>query len=184
MTLMTRFFVALHAACVLALLALTVALGDELPARIPLHFGANGQIDGWTNRSSWYLLPGIGAATFVLMTGLVIALPSRPELLNHPDKARLLRLPKTAQRAVIERITPVIAAMGLLVGLVFPVIQYAVWQGAHGRSTQWLGVTPFVLAGLPLLALPLLLTRLPREITRQEQALGRDAAAATRPPRR
>jgi uncharacterized membrane protein len=48
--------------------ALTLALYDALPARIPTHFGLSGHADGWTRRDvgAW-LLPGIALVVWAVL---------------------------------------------------------------------------------------------------------------------
>lgn len=48
--------------------ALTAAVWDKLPARVPTHFNLHGQVDGWMDRAvgGWLLL-GIALLTFVVV---------------------------------------------------------------------------------------------------------------------
>lgn len=56
------------AALVAAMWALTLAVYGELPSRVPTHWDAQGQVDGWMARAQGgFLMPGIAALSLGLM---------------------------------------------------------------------------------------------------------------------
>lgn len=71
----------LGAVCLLLMILLTALYWDRLPARIPTHFGFDGQPTAWGGRSAILLLPGVGLILCVVLT-LVRFLPDR--LYNYP----------------------------------------------------------------------------------------------------
>ncbi|MDL2356693.1 MAG: SdpI family protein [Pseudomonadota bacterium] len=67
----------LCAAVVMATLALTLALYAQLPARIPTHWNASGQIDGYGPRSYVFLHSAIMVGIMLLWTVLPALSPKR-----------------------------------------------------------------------------------------------------------
>lgn len=71
----------------------------DLPEQIPTHFNASGQVDAWGQRESIWLLPGIAAIMYLLLT----LLNRFPHLFNFPVKvteANAERLYTIGTRAV------------------------------------------------------------------------------------
>ena len=64
------------------LFLLPVLFYNQLPERIPIHFNAAGEPDGYSGREGIWLLPGIGLVLFVLLT----AINRSPETFNYPTK--------------------------------------------------------------------------------------------------
>lgn len=58
---------------------------NQLPERIPIHFNAAGDPDGYSGREGVWLLPGIGLVLFILLT----AINRSPETFNYPTKITL-----------------------------------------------------------------------------------------------
>ncbi len=74
---------------VLALAAQAVYYYPQLPERVASHFGAGGEADGWSSKTSFFVIEGLVVA---LMIGSFLVLPrwmrSLPEgLINLPNKA-------------------------------------------------------------------------------------------------
>ena len=55
--------------------AVSVLGSNSLPARIPTHFNVAGQPDGWGTPAMLWMMPGMAAATYLLMS-LVARYPS------------------------------------------------------------------------------------------------------------
>lgn len=109
----------------LSLIALTVSAEVSLPARIPTHFGFDGNPDGWGGKESLILLPVLSAAFYVGLT----ALERFPWLYNYPveitennasDQYRL-------GRRLIEWLKLVVLA-------IFSYLQWQTIEGAKGVS--------------------------------------------------
>jgi uncharacterized membrane protein len=75
-----RLIEILALSCMLAVWGFTIFSYKSLPASIPIHFDLNGNIDGWGDRNSIFLLPFISS---VLYGGMSI-LNRFPELYNYP----------------------------------------------------------------------------------------------------
>lgn len=151
---MTRGLHLLNGLLLAALVGGSLFVYPELPERIPLHFGADGQADRWGDRTllSWMALPLIGLATAALMTGVGIMLPRNPKWINMPDKDRLLQLPDYLQRWVIEGVAVTLQATTFVTLTMFAVIQYGSWlTAASGDGSSM--VTTGVIIGLAVLPL-------------------------------
>jgi uncharacterized membrane protein len=68
---------------------------ERLPARIPTHFDAAGNPNGWGSPSDLWMLPVIVAGVYLLMTAIV----RFPEAFNYPVEVTEVK------RAELERIT-------------------------------------------------------------------------------
>jgi uncharacterized membrane protein len=76
----------------LILVAVCVGLGlnwDRIPARFPMHWGANGQPNGWTTKSpaAAYSLPVIGGMVCLLLAGLGYVLPRSARRIQSSGRA-------------------------------------------------------------------------------------------------
>src|SRR5690349_21757430 len=67
-------------ALLLALFLIVAAGWRELPERVPIHFGVDGNADAWGNRLSSLMLPLIA----VVLYGFLTALSRFPHAFNYP----------------------------------------------------------------------------------------------------
>jgi uncharacterized membrane protein len=65
MTMKKQFIIAIG--LVLIPFAYAIYLYPTLPAKIPMHFNLNGEVDGWGSRESIYLLPSIMGLTSIFV---------------------------------------------------------------------------------------------------------------------
>jgi uncharacterized membrane protein len=162
-----RPLLAVNVVLALALTALSVYVYPWLPERIPTHFGADGAPDAWSERSllMWLLLPLIGAGTALLMCGIAALMPTRPHLLNIPDKKKLLALPPALQRRVMTEAAMTLYVMSVLLLVMFGLMQYGAYESARsGRASGGMVAGIVVgLAGLPLLTI-WMIVRIRREL--------------------
>jgi uncharacterized membrane protein len=77
-------------AAIFAVAALALYGPERLPARIPTHFNAAGQPDGWGSPHTLLLFPAIGAALYLLMTWVA----RHPAAFNFPVRVT----PRNRQR--------------------------------------------------------------------------------------
>lgn len=169
---MRRALGALTAGVLVALWAGSLAAWPELPARLPQHFDAGGEVTRWavTSLGSWLLLPAIATALVLLATLGGGLLERFPRSINIPDREAFLALPPARRRAVIERVRELLLAVALESALVMSVVQWTIWRRAHGGdATQGLMIT----LGLAILSTPLLLAvflpRIQGEVDRQRR---------------
>lgn len=142
----------------------------RLPARMPIHFGIQGQADGWVETSplAWFGLPLLALALVLLNAAIARWLPRRPDLFNHPDKQRFLALPATYRAPVIRRMQEFLHWISVQLVLLFGLIQVGIYRTALGATSGTFMVVVLVLgtAVLPMLLL-WNVSRIQTEITRQ-----------------
>jgi len=79
----------------------------QLPPRIPVHFNAAGEPDGWAGRSvvAWFLAPAIMLFLCALLGAIALWIDSlartSPELVNVPHKSLFLRLSPAARSEAV-----------------------------------------------------------------------------------
>jgi len=57
---------------------------NHLPNKIPIHFGADGQPNGWGSPGDLIMLPLVTLAIYLFMTLIVLLAPRFPDSLNFP----------------------------------------------------------------------------------------------------
>lgn len=154
-----------------ALVILAVAAYPGLPDRIPAHIGLDGTVTRFSERSlfGWFLLPGIAVVTHLVVVGVGVLIPGRPHLVNFPEKARLLALPREFQAPVIEELRAMLDLCALAVNSLMLVIQYQVWRTALGHQTSGLLLVSLLLPAIMTPALLLWLTRVTRVLEQEER---------------
>lgn len=143
-----------------ALVAYSAAVYGTLPDRIPTHLGLDGRPDAWADRSvaRWFLLPGFGAAMVLLFEVLSRLIVRRPDLVNIPDKDRLLRLPSRFQRPVLDQVVNLLDLTAVGVVALFALIQWHFTRIAAGTQVAMLPAI-IVLPSMLTVGLLLMLTR-------------------------
>ena len=155
-----------------ALVAWAAWLWPDVPARVPVHFGLDGQPARWADRSvwSWFGLPLVGLATAAgldVVTRWALARPGAPGV-NIPNKEAILALPPERRAAVLAHVATMVYWTGVACLAAFALIQADVWATAHGAATA-----PWTLGGVvvatvgPLAALVVGLARTGAELERQ-----------------
>ncbi len=121
-----------------ALAVFSVATFSELPAEMPRHLSASGDVTRSvpTSFGGWMLLPGIALATLGMLSGIEALLPRRPDLFNFPEKERLLALPPEYRRDAVREMQTVMQATAVLVMLLLGGVQVMMWRAAQGLSTR------------------------------------------------
>lgn len=134
-----------------------VALGywSDLPSKIPMHFGLNGQPDQFAEKSitSWFWLPTL-ASVFACGFGLLLPkwvrsmAASNSALLNVPDQRRFRALPTDARLRVIDAMMEPMLWMAVVLQWLFAWIVYSTakvaledWQ----RLPMWPTITAIAL---------------------------------------
>lgn len=157
------------------LVAWAAWLWPDVPARVPVHFGLDGEPDRWADRSvwSWFGLPLVGLATAAGLDALTrwsLSRPSAPGI-NIPNKGAILALPPPRRAPVLDRVGALLYGVGAWAMAAFVLIQAGVWTAATGA-----GAGPWPLAGTltaavgPLVALVVGLVRIDVELKRQQAA--------------
>lgn len=84
---------ALALALIVAMYTASVALYPRLPARVPMHWGIDGQPDGWGGPGSVFLMPTVALGVWALMVFLPRFDPGKA---NYPSFAGAYALLRTA----------------------------------------------------------------------------------------
>lgn len=142
-------------AIALGTLALASAEWGDLPQRIPVHLGADGQPDAWALKGgvAWFALAAIGVLLQLLLTVVAALVRRDPSAVNIPDKARLLELPPRHQAPVLFAVQGLVDLLALAVAVLIAVIQWQFVEVARGRAG--IGALPLFLAPAALLLVAL-----------------------------
>lgn len=151
----------------------SISVYDELPGRVPLHFGGDGQPDRFADRGfwSWFGIVLVASAVAALlygaawMTGWFVR--RKPRWVNVPDAERFRTLPAADRVWVMEPVSTFLYWTVTWILLVFWAVQLGVHQVATGASEELPGyVLAFVLVVTcgSLLATPVLLHVLQKRI--------------------
>ncbi|MDT0632630.1 DUF1648 domain-containing protein [Rubrivirga sp. S365] len=150
-------------------------LWPDVPARVPTHFGLDGQPDAWAGRSvgSWFGLPAIALALAAFLDALVVWTHRHPALagLNLPQKDAILALPPDRRAPVLAWSAAALYAVGAACMVSFALIQAGTWAAAHGGSgAEWVAAGGAVAVVAPLVALAWGLRGVSVELRRQQAA--------------
>lgn len=107
------------------LLAVTAASWPDLPARIPTHFGAGGEPDGWGSRWTVLLMPAIG---LVMYAGLAV-LSRYPHIYNYP-----VRITPANAESQYRLARGLLLWMRVEMGWLFAGLQWGTVRVALGRA--------------------------------------------------
>lgn len=131
---------------VVAAVTIAAAVWSSLPARVPTHFGADGQADGWGGKGSLLILPAMAALMFAVLT---LAARS-PAAFNYPFPLTKENAPRQAALASLLLAWLRLALVWLFVG-----VEWGVVAGARGGSDGlgiWFLPATLLLVGLPVAA--------------------------------
>lgn len=103
-TLLDQVFITVAIALMVGGFILVVVSWASLPARIPIHWNAAGEVDGWGPRGVIWLLPAIG----LLLVGGLLAVMRVPWLANVP--VTITERNAAAQYGLIVRLLAVLSA--------------------------------------------------------------------------
>jgi len=152
-----RLIHTINIALSLALIALSINAYPDLPERIPLHFGLNGEPDRWGSPSllSWLMLPLIGVATVVFLYITAAVVPRYPKSFNVPDRKKFMELPSHLQQWVMRGILNVMHVLSTTILVTFGGIQYGAWESAHsgGASSMLTAAIVFSLVSTPFVTI-------------------------------
>jgi uncharacterized membrane protein len=132
----------LAATLLILLIAYTIISYSELPDTIPSHFNAKGEIDGYSNKNTFWLLPVISVVLFV---GLFIA-NKYPHLHNY-----MVNITEANALKNYRFSTRVLRFANVFTMLIFLFVTHTIVQSAKGKTIElgsW--VMPIVI-GLSIL---------------------------------
>ena len=111
---------------------------NRLPDKIPIHFGLNGQPDGWGSPSSLIVLPIIALTLYLVLTLTAALVPRYPELVNFPFAVSEEDRPK-----LVEMTMDMVAWLKVELMCLFFGIQYVILDCArkqYGRLSPAYGL--------------------------------------------
>lgn len=133
-------------AAIFFMLLYPTAYYTELPAEIPIHFGADGQPDNYGSKATLWTLPIVGTIIFI---GIIL-LNRFPHVFNYPVKI-------TAENAAeqYKKVSRLLRTVNSLVAIVFAYILYSTVQTALGHQNGLGGY--FLWIFILLMSLPLVI---------------------------
>jgi hypothetical protein len=136
-----------------------IRVWTALPAEIPGHFGATGQVTRWdaTTPASWFGLTVIGTLTAGLPWLLGRFAHRYPGSFNmaSEQKERLLALPAEPRKYALEPMRVFLYLLAMCMLLLFFFLQTQIYRTAHGGEPGGLLLLAVLLFGLgPLLGIP------------------------------
>ena len=140
----------LLAGVVIAHGALAALLFNELPARIPVHFGADGAPDAFASPglSSWFFMVLVSAILALIVGSASLAIfRIPPRWLNLPRKAAFLALPEPDRRAVLGVVSAFTMLLCATVCAGLLAIHVVVALAALGVIEAFPIAAPFVITG-------------------------------------
>jgi uncharacterized membrane protein len=164
---------------VLASVVVAIITWDALPDQISMKIDFQGNPTRLRDKVfwSWFGLPLLALGTVGLLSGLRALMPRYPELFNHSEKERFLRLPNAYRAPVFDALGAILDVTSLWVGLTVLEVQILLFRAGMGHRITW--AMPVVLiTGLAIT--PIVLLMLSR-VTSAVELAERDWAAAGRP---
>lgn len=142
----TRVFSFISLAALIGTWIVALTAYGSLPETIPSHFNLNGEIDGYSNKVTIFLLPGIATITVLFL--LLITNSNNPfiQKLRKPGKYQV-QLSPVAQIRVLSSTT-------LLTALLFLLIEITLVEAAKTGEIPSYFLLIFVISGL-LIVVPL-----------------------------
>ena len=127
----------LSATILILLIVFAIMSYSDLPETIPSHFNANGEVDGYSNKSLLWLLPGLGLILFI---GLYI-LNKFPHTHNY-----MVNITEENALKNYRLSTRVVRFTNLFIMLIFGLITYSIIESAKGNNSNMDGwILPLVI---------------------------------------
>jgi uncharacterized membrane protein len=144
-------------AMVLATFLFALGTWNALPPEIPMGIDAQGNAERLTKKLiwSWFGLPMLALGTVALLAGLRALMPRRPELFNHPEKERFLKLPPAYRGKVFEELGSILDVTACFIGVTVIEVQFVLFRAAMGQPVS--AALPILLVSTILVAPAVLL---------------------------
>lgn len=148
-----KLFNFLSAAVIITIFIYAVYQFESLPDRIPTHFNAQGEVDGWGGKSTVFILPGISAVSFILLYFLT----KIPHLFNLPVTITEENAPHIYSLA-----RTMMAVFNFEIVLIFSYATWSTIQAAQESPTLGMGFILFTIFA-PLVTLVLFIISMNRQ---------------------
>jgi uncharacterized membrane protein len=154
-----------------ALVATSILLYPQLPDMIPRSIDANGRAGGLIARSplTWGFPIAMCLVVALVIEVIRAKLPTRPDLFNFPGKEQLLRLPAEYRGEAITQMQLFMDITNAQMLVVFALVQWMMWRGAHGQRSEALTIALLILPVMLLVGMGLLLSRLQEAVERAQR---------------
>lgn len=151
-----RAFDAVNSFLTVGIVGFALWAWPKLPARIPKHFGPDGQPDAWgeTTLGSWLFIPVLALLIVGGIGWFRRVMPRKPGWVNLPDKTNLKKLPAVAREPVLKMMSGFLSLVQMEILVIFALIQFSTYRSAMGFTTQGLMILVLVIS---ILASPFLL---------------------------
>lgn len=157
----------------LLLVAFVFALAtwSALPDAIPMRINSRGEAANLVAKGfwPWFGLPIVALVTHLLLYGIGRIAPDHPELFNHPEKERFLKIPREFQAPVIAELRGMMDVVSVGVVVTILVVQWLLWRVATGHVAQGALTFALIAAALILPAVLLFLSRVNRAVDQAER---------------
>lgn len=141
------------AGLLVSIFAMSVFFWNQLPARIPVHFGLSGAPDSWAPKSIIYifLIPMI----LLIMLLVFLLLYRYPQYSSFPTTLILMTVEENKREHIFGIIRSMLTYILLWMALLLTYLQFSILATANGRT---LGLLPYVIvSSLVILAIILIL---------------------------
>ena len=124
----------LNIAIVLFTWAIAINVYDELPDRIPTHFGFDGKPDRWSDKTPFrfYMIPVIQSVIVAVFIWII----RYPKLFNFPQKDDVKKWPEEKRKPVYEYLSKMVLVFGLITNLLFLSVLYSIIYAAKTKTTN------------------------------------------------
>lgn len=114
-----------------AMFAMTAFFWNQLPARIPTHFGISGAADAWAQKSllMGYLVPVL----LLLMFLFFILLYRYPQYSSWPTTLILMTVEEEKREKIFDILRAMLSTLLFWIALLFAYLQFAIIATANGR---------------------------------------------------
>ncbi len=144
----------LGAAEVVSLAVYAAVTFQQLPARYPSHFNAQGVADAWARGDSpiWFFVPAVAAGLWLVLALVSFAVTGMPlSNINLPQKALALALPPEMQDTVKRLVGRLILIVGAFIVAASATVQWMMADVAIGGAPRPKLTPVFAMVGVTLL---------------------------------
>ncbi len=140
-------------ATVVGMFAFAAISFPDLPERIPIHFNAKGEADGFGSKNTIWFLPVLTA----VMAAILNFVSTIPHIYNYPSKITEENAPR--QYAIASRM---MVSLNFFIAVIFAYILWGTIQKATDQGSglgSWFLITTLVVLGMLLLYFTLQMTK-------------------------
>lgn len=141
------------AGLLVSVFTMSVFFWNELPTRIPVHFGLSGTPDSWAPKSIIYLF--LVPMILLVMFLVFLLLYRYPQYSSFPTTLILMAVEEKKREHIFDIIRSMLSLVLLWLTIFFSYLQFSILATANGRA---LGLLPYVMIGALIILLAILIT--------------------------